>query len=109
MNIKLEEVRLLTPIQEFALPVLMWFFDLGRNRATGRSHLMAIVCIELAMRGEKVYLDDVSFWPTMGRSEPNRGNFMHLVGKILQENYNNHIFEIDMQNKIMKYKGKKPR
>ena len=75
----------LTIMQQFALPVLLWFFDCTRDRATGRSYLMARVLIELMLRGQEVVLVDRSM--SVGLPLVQRSYFISLVQNILQKNY----------------------
>lgn len=103
------EEPLLTPLQSFAYPILLWFFDGSRNKGQGRTYLMACICIELAKRGERVYLNDLSSWPLLGKSEPVRNYFFNTVSKLLNTKFKEDIFEIRESSSELIYKGRRPR
>lgn len=105
----MNEISLLTPLQSFALPILLWFFDGERNRGQGRSYLMACILIELAKRGERVYINDVSTWPLHGKSEKIRNHFMNMLENLLATKFKNDLFEIRKDSQELIYKGRRPR
>lgn len=104
------EDQRLTLFQQQALPALLWFFDLERNRATGRSHLMAHVLIELAMRGQKVVLEDLS----AAAQDCYRGHhgrptrFAATVLGLAQTVYAGHYFDYDHGQNTLRYRGRRP-
>lgn len=103
------ETTRLTQLQSFAFPILTWFFDKNRNLGQGRTHLMAYVCIELAMRGDKIYLDDLSM--ALYRRDDSRMKKMFLdrVVDILRTQFKDHEFEIIRSDFTLRYLGRKPR
>ncbi len=103
------EDPLFTPLQSFAYPILLWFFDGNRNRGQGRTYLMACICIELAKRGERVYLNDVSSWPLLGKSEKTRNYFINTINLILDTKFKNDIFEIRENSQELIYRGRRPK
>jgi hypothetical protein len=99
----------LTVLQSFAFPILLWFFDGLRNRGQGRSQLMAYVLIELAMRGEQVYVNDLTTWPLNGKTERIRNHFVNQLMDIIDKEFKNHYFEYRKDQCVLIYKGRKPR
>lgn len=99
----------LTLHERFALPVLLWFFDPDRHRGTGRSYLMAITYIELALRGFEVVLEDVTTIPS-GRGHVKQNRFLvDQVIEITRKNYSRHRFEYNHSKNTLKYIGFKAR
>jgi hypothetical protein len=102
-----EENRL-TMFQQQALPTLLWFFDQQRNRATGRSHLMAYVLIELAMRGQRVVLEDLSLAPENRHSYRTNRRFAETVLEVTYREFQGHLFDYDHGRNTLQYRGRKP-
>lgn len=104
--------RMLSMAQEFALPILLWFFDQDRDRGTGRSYLAAVVAIELAMRGQSVVLEDVSRAFIPHEDSRQQRYFKDLVWRVVQTHYHGHQFRLDPSRNIgevLKYLGRRPR
>lgn len=100
----------LTLFQRMALPVLLWFFDLERNRASGRSYLYAHVVIELALRGQEVVLEDLStkcqeHYRHQGRSDR---HFADLVIDLTRKFYPRQVFEYNFQHNTLRFRGRRP-
>lgn len=105
------EQSMLTPYQQMALPMLLWFLDPQRHRGEGRTTLLAHAVIELAMRGYAVPLDDISQFITSG---PYRRQhyFLDVVSRILSEHYKGHLFEMKQKRSAemeLTYHGRRPR
>lgn len=100
----------LTLFQQQALPTLLWFFDQQRNRATGRSHLMAHILIELAKRGEEVVLQDLSTAPEFGRGQnySRTRRFADDVLRLTRSVYFEDYFSYNHQTNTMVYRGRRP-
>lgn len=94
-----------TQAQAFAYPVLLWFFDAERSRGTGRTYLMAKVLIELAMRGEKVKVEDLSA-PEGFRSRVN--HFRGVVLDLIAKDYPKHLFHYRQTDNTLTYEGRRP-
>jgi len=90
----------LTTMQSFALPILLWFFDNRRNRAAGRTHLMAITCIELAIKGNTVPLSDPSTF-MLGSNHLMDSHFIKLVIELLKKHYSEHKWKINSLDKTL--------
>lgn len=103
------EIRQLTQLQEAYLPALLWLFDTNRNRGTGRSYLLARVCIELAMRGERVELHDVTQMLTGENGPRIRRRFAELVLRVIDEQYGRELFTYRMAENTLEYCGRRPR
>lgn len=102
--------RMLTPLQEQVMPALMWLFDTQRNRAEGRSTVLAHVAIRLAIQGEVVHLDDVSELFTGQRTPGRRAHqFRDLVLSIAREHYRGHRFDWGERTNTLHYVGRNPR
>lgn len=105
----MNERTLLTPLQSFAYPILMWFFDKDRNLGEGRSYLMAVVCLDLAMRGKKIHLWDCSLMPGMSDHYGVHRAFINTIVTVMKtDKYKNHIFQINQTDNILIYKGRRP-
>lgn len=105
-----KEIHMLTGLQEAVLPGLLWFFDLRRDRASGRSFLSAVVCLELAKRGNTVNIYDFSELATGDDSHQRRVSFLRLIEEVMkQEYYKRDIFEFTQSRMTLIYKGKRPR
>jgi hypothetical protein len=104
------ESRRLTALQEFALPVLMWFFDQDRSRATGRTRLAAHVCLQLAMRGQVVNAEDFSRIASQGRTRHfDNMRFLDTITEVIRADYLRHNFRIDSAKSTVEYTGKRPK
>lgn len=105
----LEEPQL-TLFQQMAYPVLLWFFDRDRARGTGKTWLYARVCIELAMRGQAVVLDDASQTPSeYDRNARQSRHFADQVLRLAHEKFPGHFFEYNHQSNTLRYRGRRPR
>src|SRR5687767_8126498 len=103
------EEPILTALQSFAFPVLVWFFDQTRNRGTGRSYLLARVLIELAKRGHTVSVKDVSTVLLGHDHHRNDRHLLELVHGMVQTRFPNDLFEFRTSDMTMIYKGRRPR
>lgn len=103
------EENSLTLFQQQALPTLLWFFDQDRSRATGRSHLMAYVLIELAMRGQRVRLEDLSVQAgERDLGQRWRRQFADMVLGIAHREFPHDIFHYNYSQNLLEYRGRKP-
>jgi hypothetical protein len=103
----MNEEAILTSTQAFALPVLMWLIDPDRNRATGRSTVVAHALIELAKRGRVVQLEDLSLTSTQ-QSNRHRQAFKEVVMRIAREHYPRDIFDVSLSENELRYVGRRP-
>ena len=102
------EVESLTPLQKFALPVLLWFFDYDRYLGQGRTELMAEILIQMAMRGKAVKVHD---WSRALAINVNLRETEHMINVIfdrIKKYYPKHIFEFRKMEYTLIYKGKRP-
>ena len=101
------EFEMLTQVQQFALPVLLWFFDTERYRAEGRTTVAVHVALMLAKRGNVVDLNDYSQATRVSISRNTR-YFIDALYRIMKTHYSRDCFEVDEQRKTLRYRGRRP-
>lgn len=99
-----EEHKLL-PLQRAALPLLLWLFDPLRDRATGKSYVLAVAAIELAKRGMRVRMEEPSFEEV---PYSRHSHFVNLVMRVAREHYPRDIFIYSRTRNELEYRGTRP-
>lgn len=95
-------------LQSLAYPILFWFFDNRSSIGTGRTHLAAQICIDLAMKYGTCYVYDMSSIPLFGPGGTNRQ--MMFVGRVLSiisQTEDDNRFEYNKVNNELIYKGER--
>lgn len=95
--------RMLTQLQSFAFPILIWFFDKNTNRAQGRTVLMAHIHINLAIRNGKSKLIDYSVGTDY------ISTFPRVVKQIVDEHYKKYKFNYKHSTNEIEFVGIKPK
>lgn len=84
----------LTTEQKNDIQFLLSFYDINKNRATGRSFSQAIAFIELAILNPGTYIHVIDHAiPMLGDREHIKNNMMYLIQDILENDYPEDISE----------------
>jgi hypothetical protein len=103
------EESFLTPLQSTILPGLLWLFDPDRNRGQGKTYLIAVTMIELAIRGYIINVEDYSQSLTNRESIRSDQYLMEMIEKIMHVHYPRLSYEYKMSTKQFKITGMRPK
>lgn len=100
-DIFINHLKLLTPLQKTRLSVLEWLIDEPGSKGTGRTHLLALAFIKIALiyPNNKIYVWDHHNF------NADKKRVVRLIHHILEKDYNRLIKKFNFGSDFIIFKG----
>lgn len=96
--------------QAVFLDIGEWALNTNLARGTGRSTVMAIVAVKMAIQGARVHLFDPSLVLTQGSGHSTHRHFAHTVVAVARAYFDDYEFKISQVHNTLRCLGlKRPR